>query len=79
LEIFKNLDLNSLNQNPKTFFLTAAQNQFGLVSMAAQLLFFENSSLASPSARPTNPAFWPSSAHYTFPYSPGPKIMHRPS
>jgi hypothetical protein len=47
--------------------------------MAAQLLFFENSSLASPSVRPTNSAFWPNLAHYTFPYSPGPKIVHWPS
>jgi hypothetical protein len=47
--------------------------------MAAQLLFFKNSSLASPSARPVDPAFWPSSAHYTFPSSPSPKDLHRPS
>jgi hypothetical protein len=47
--------------------------------MAAQLLFFENSSLASPSARPVHLTFWPSSAHYSFPSSPGPKPLHRPS
>jgi hypothetical protein len=47
--------------------------------MAAQLLFFENSSLAIPSVRPVHPAFWPSSAHYTFPSSPGLKTLHEPS
>jgi hypothetical protein len=47
--------------------------------MAAQLFFFENSSLASPSAWPVHQAFWPSSAHYTFSSSPGPKTLHGPS